>query len=298
MILQWVKNARHLGNIVTSQLKDDMDIQFYGAVNSLCAKFRGILQDINVASKLFYSYCCSFYGCQLWDLSSNYIEDIYVAWQKAIRRIFNLPCNTHRYLLPFVAGSSNIRVNLVNRFNNFFNALMSSDNKIIELLVYNCHFSNTPLGLKRKFMNMYNCYKCNEVEEAHGALLLSLLNVRCTNWSVLSFRKMRLNVWFMMFVSINLDILWWCIFQMSEYLLFHARLSCMNDLLLWYLYLFTLICSSVFVYWDLLNPKKLLNTLNTTVLTFCVILIPGQVALIVWLLVLKYERQLSLNTKS
>ena len=42
MILQWVRNARHLGNIVTSQLKDDMDIQLkrgqsYGAVNSLCA---------------------------------------------------------------------------------------------------------------------------------------------------------------------------------------------------------------------------------------------------------------------
>ena len=27
MILQWVKNARHLGNIVTSQLKHNMDIQ-------------------------------------------------------------------------------------------------------------------------------------------------------------------------------------------------------------------------------------------------------------------------------
>ena len=125
----------------------------------------------------------------MWDLSSNYIEDIYVAWQKAIRRIFNLPCNTHRYLLPFVAGSSHIGVNFVNRFNNFFNALMSSDNKIIELLVYNCHFSNTPLGLNRKFMNLYNCYKCNEVEEAHGALLLSLLNVRSTNWSVPQFQK-------------------------------------------------------------------------------------------------------------
>ena len=51
MILQWVKNARYLGNIVASQLKYDMDIQlkrgqFYGSVNSLCAKFRGILQDI------------------------------------------------------------------------------------------------------------------------------------------------------------------------------------------------------------------------------------------------------------
>ena len=163
--------------------------QLHGAVNSLWAKFSGILQYINAASKLFYSYCCSFYGCQLWDLSSNYIEDIYVTWQKAIRRIFNLPYNTHRYLLPFVAGSSRIRVNLVNRFNNFFNALMSSDNKIIECLVYNCQFSNTPLGLNRKFMNMYNYYKCNEVEEAHAALLLSLLNVRCSNWSVPQFQK-------------------------------------------------------------------------------------------------------------
>ena len=27
-------------------------------------------------------------------------------------------------------------------------------------------------------MNMYNCYKCNDVEVAHGALLLSLLNAQ------------------------------------------------------------------------------------------------------------------------
>ena len=76
-----------------------------------------------------------------------------------------------------------------NRFNHFFNALMSNDNKIIELLVYNCHFSSTPLGLNRKSMNINNCYKCKEFEEAHGALLLSLLNVRWRNWSVLQFQK-------------------------------------------------------------------------------------------------------------
>ena len=34
------------------------------------------------------------------------------------------------------------------------------------------------------------CYhKCNEVEEAHGELLLSLLNVRYANWSVPQFQK-------------------------------------------------------------------------------------------------------------
>ena len=42
---------------------------------------------------------------------------------------------TIQYLSPFVVGLPHIRGNVVDRFNNFFGALMSSDNKIIELLV-------------------------------------------------------------------------------------------------------------------------------------------------------------------
>ena len=37
---------------------------------------------------------------------------------------------------------------------------------------------NTQPGPNRKYVNMYNGTKCNEVEEAHGALPLSLLCVR------------------------------------------------------------------------------------------------------------------------
>ena len=51
--------------------------------------------------------------------------------------------NIHKYLLPFVVRSPNIRVNLVNKSNNVFDALMFNDNdKTIGLLVYDCHFSN------------------------------------------------------------------------------------------------------------------------------------------------------------
>ena len=46
---------------------------------------------------------------------------------------------------------------------------------------------------------------------------------------------------------------------LSEYLLLHARLPCMNNWLLLYLYVFTLTCSSFFVCWDLLNLNKQLN---------------------------------------
>ena len=182
--------------------------QFYGAVNALCSKLRGIIQDISVASKLFHSYCCSFYGCQPCDLSSNYIEYIYVSRQKAMRQIFNLPYNTHRYMLHFIVGSPHTRVNLVNRFNNFFDVLMSSDNKMIELLVYNCHFSNTPLALKE------NSWICTAAE---NATKLKKLTEHCYYhyWMFdvqiglsLIFINTRLNVWFMMFAPIDLDILW------------------------------------------------------------------------------------------
>ena len=96
-------------------------------------------------------------------------------------------------------------------------------NKIIELLVYKCHFSNTSLGVNRKFMNMNNCNKCNKVEKLMELCfcyywMFIIINYHYWMFDVkiglsLSFRKMRLNVWFMMFVSIDLDILWWCIFE-------------------------------------------------------------------------------------
>ena len=89
---------------------------------------------------------------------------------------------------------------------------MSSDNKIIGVLVYIRNFIDTSLGLDRKFMNMYNCSKYKEFEEAHGALFLSLLNVRCSNWSVPQCQQTRLNVKFVMHVATYFDIAWLCRF--------------------------------------------------------------------------------------
>ena len=209
------ENARHFGNIVTSQLKDDMDIQlkprqFHRAVNSVCAKCRWVLPDINVASKSFYSFCCSCYVCQLWDLYNNCIEDIYVVWSKATRRIFNLPCNTNRFLLLFVVGSSHIRVNLVNRFNNFFYALMSNDNKSF--------WCTTAISVIFHWSSIENSWMCTIVINATKSKKLMghcfyhywMFDVQIG--LALSFRKIRLNVCFIMFVPIVLNILWWSMF--------------------------------------------------------------------------------------
>ena len=80
-------NVKHLGNTLSHNLSDEIDVQVkrghvYGFVNTLCAKFKCVLGHINLATKLFIAYCCSFYGSQLWDLSSTWFDVICVAWTK------------------------------------------------------------------------------------------------------------------------------------------------------------------------------------------------------------------------
>ena len=65
----WVREVKHLGNIVTSDLTDARDCArkrsiFIGSVNKLLGSY-GKIQS-NVLCKLFQIYCCSFYGSELW----------------------------------------------------------------------------------------------------------------------------------------------------------------------------------------------------------------------------------------
>ena len=192
--LKWVNCARHLANLITWNLKDDDDIQlkrgyFYGSVNNLCAKFKVILNNPDVASKLVYALCCSFYGSQQWDFSSKSFDDICTTWQKAVRRIFNLPYRTHRYLLPYVVECEHIRDNLINRFKNVFDSFMSSSNAIVQLLAFNAVSNNTPKGLNRKFVCSRNSTRTDENGKGNGLLLCSSLHIRSDHWHIPQFQR-------------------------------------------------------------------------------------------------------------
>ena len=144
-------------------------------------KFKGTLLNSDVASRLFQTYCCSFYGSQAWNLSSSSFEFICTAWNKAVRRIFDLPYNTHRYLLPFIVQvqTSHIRYQLVERFRTFFATCMSSENLLINLLALNAHFCNSPMSINRRYADELLVEKndLTEEESGHAALLSSLLKL-------------------------------------------------------------------------------------------------------------------------
>jgi len=56
----------------------------------------------NIKCKLCFSYCMSLYGCKLWLLSNDSINNLCVSWQKCNRRIWGLPYNTHCFLVPLL----------------------------------------------------------------------------------------------------------------------------------------------------------------------------------------------------
>jgi len=76
MRMKIVSRYCHLGHIISSSLNDEQDIShrrnaFIGQVYSVLCFF-GKLPSA-VKARLFHSYCTSFYGYVLWDLSCSVV---------------------------------------------------------------------------------------------------------------------------------------------------------------------------------------------------------------------------------
>ena len=70
----FVSSFSHLGHVITDTLDDGPDItkrlgNFIGQVNDVLCFFGKVSCDVK--ARLFRAYCTSFYGCELWDLSSG-----------------------------------------------------------------------------------------------------------------------------------------------------------------------------------------------------------------------------------
>jgi len=103
-----VDRFSHVGHIITSSLFDGDDIvqrrnTFVGQTNNVLC----FLNKLNTIFrlKLFKSYCTSIYGAELWALDNANIETFCVTWRKALRRILQLPYNSHSYFLRSLSNT-------------------------------------------------------------------------------------------------------------------------------------------------------------------------------------------------
>ena len=106
-ILPWTNSVMHLDHKLTLGLSDAADIQcqlvaFLGQTNYFLAKFGSL--HVDVKSRLFHSYCSSFYGCKLWRPNDKCLYTIATARRKIVRRIWAFPFTTHCTVLPSLMG--------------------------------------------------------------------------------------------------------------------------------------------------------------------------------------------------
>ena len=134
----WVREVKHLGNIVTSDLTDARDCArkrsfFIGSVNKLLGSY-GKIQS-NVLCKLFQIYCCSFYGSELWCCNSYGFNRCVIEWNKAMRRILRIPYRSHRWLLAQLGQQKNLREHLHIKLLRYITYALNHCNPIVKKLV-------------------------------------------------------------------------------------------------------------------------------------------------------------------
>ena len=76
-----------LGHVITHDCDDSEDINakkrsLIGQMNKIICTFRKV--NCFTMTKLVKSYCISFYGAEIWDLSHSDIESLCIAWREGI----------------------------------------------------------------------------------------------------------------------------------------------------------------------------------------------------------------------
>ena len=160
--IQYVNKCSHLGNELCPTNKNVLPLN---AVNDLNCRLNNLLADFShcdskTLSVLFRTYCMNVYGSQIWAFNKTYLNKFYVAWRKAIRRIWKLPYRTHNNLLHLINLCLPIDVTLEKRCIKYTWNLINGENKLYDNIskLSLCNNSTTLGENIRYFMYKYKIY--------------------------------------------------------------------------------------------------------------------------------------------
>ena len=159
--VKWVSKVKHLGNYIDCNMNDSTDVKakcgdFVYRVNSLRSNFSCV--DTNVLTRLFKSFCCSFYGSQTWILGCNEMQHVYTTYNRGIRILLKLPFRTHRALLPLLINSLPLETQFCHRFYRLY-VKMTNIPRIDSIVRVFC---SDPRSIISR--NLYKCQNIPEIE--------------------------------------------------------------------------------------------------------------------------------------
>ena len=130
--IKCVDQVKHLGSIVNYGLNDSQDCDykrscFLGAINKLQGNFGKMYSHVKV--KLFRTYCCAFYGSQLWNMADKGFLNICTQWNKGMRKMLGLHYQSHRWLLGPISSQTHISQRFNCKWLRFFTCILNSTNE-------------------------------------------------------------------------------------------------------------------------------------------------------------------------
>ena len=135
--IKWVKTAKHLGNYIRSDFRETDEVahkrgDFIGRVNNLSATFAKA--DDNVKRMIFNSQCSHLYGIETWNMADNDVEKFRKTWNLGVRKVFELPYQTHTRFLSLFLDRPYVTDQMNTRFYKLLMNMTNSDNKRISFL--------------------------------------------------------------------------------------------------------------------------------------------------------------------
>ena len=139
-------------NDVTDHNISKTSRKFYHKANQVMNDFKYLYR--NIKSQLLSSYCLDAYGSQLWPFYDKSVKLFYVAWRRAIRKLWALPNTTHCKYLHTINNSLPIDLMLEKRCLKFIWYCINSNNTIVKSVSSSAiMYSYSSLGENYRFLS-------------------------------------------------------------------------------------------------------------------------------------------------
>ena len=170
--IAWSSKVKHLSNIIDSNLSDLNDCKtkkgnFVASINWFIGNFSHNV-PLNCYIRLFQAYCSNYYGSVLLELYGRGFKDFCVTWNKAVRRVFNVPYTTHTILLGQLLNTCHVSMQLVKRLRKFIDGMLVINNVIVRHMVRRAISSaQSPLGRNIAIIRRRYAIRVADVSEHH-----------------------------------------------------------------------------------------------------------------------------------
>ena len=132
--LPWVDGGLHLGNNLSNQtniMGQDIKIkraQFINKNNELNQEFWFSHPSTKITINQIYNF--HFTGSPIWDLFCKEAVMLENSWNTAVRLMYNLPLQTHRYFIEPMSEMNHLKFVLIERFLGFIDQILKSGKTI------------------------------------------------------------------------------------------------------------------------------------------------------------------------